>query len=207
LVRRQKNLALQITWLERPIVLEDAEADIWDVPSQSNSGSYMVDLKRMTCECPNWRKHRRPCKHIYAAVIQKAKDAKKSVPELQPVPNPYKNPPYYDQIMKHADRLIGELLRCAGAQIPYVAHDPDKKARRKKTPMGDILVCAGLATRDNKPSRKFTNDPAYEEACFVSHPASPVNSARNDPDISISTIEFSLTPFFPSASSARAYRR
>jgi len=155
---RKKNLALQIVFGERPII---GEGDIWDVPSQSDDDTYQVNLKKKTCECADWRKHRRPCKHIYAAAMHKAKVSEDEIAVVESIPNPYKNPPYYDHIMANSDRLVAELLRCLGARIPYVPHNPKKKARRCLVPLGDIFVCAALGTLDNKPSRKIVRDPEY----------------------------------------------
>ena len=41
----------------------------WSVPSCSGRKPYVVDLASESCTCPDWREHRKPCKHVFAAVI------------------------------------------------------------------------------------------------------------------------------------------
>lgn len=41
----------------------------WVVPSQSEAGTYKVDLNTGACSCPDYSERQRPCKHVHAARI------------------------------------------------------------------------------------------------------------------------------------------
>lgn len=41
----------------------------WSVPSCSGRKPYAVDLVSESCTCPDWREHRKACKHVFAAAI------------------------------------------------------------------------------------------------------------------------------------------
>ena len=45
------------------------ENGFWSVPSCSGRKPYAVDLTSESCTCPDWREHRKPCKHVFAATI------------------------------------------------------------------------------------------------------------------------------------------
>ena len=48
---------------------------VWSVPSCSGENTYLVRLRHESCNCPDFRHHHRPCKHLYAARVVKAKTA------------------------------------------------------------------------------------------------------------------------------------
>ncbi len=52
------------------------------VPSCSEPGrSYRVSLAgEGRCDCPDWRRRKEPCKHIYAALVWAAKGSRAQVP-------------------------------------------------------------------------------------------------------------------------------
>lgn len=43
------------------------ENGFWSAPSCSGRKPYAVDLASESCTCPDWREHRKPCKHVFAA--------------------------------------------------------------------------------------------------------------------------------------------
>ncbi len=108
--KRKKNLALQILYGATPII--DLGHRIYQVPSQSNGAYYTVNLQRDTCSCPDWRKRKRACKHIYAARQYRADI--ECDPGDVPEPNPHKNPPYYDRLRAVQRHCIRHMLRCIG---------------------------------------------------------------------------------------------
>jgi len=110
---KRKNLALQILNSARPI--KDCLGGIFEVPSITEGGKYYtVNLNRLTCECPDWRKRKRPCKHIWAARMFRHKIEPGAEGALVAHSNPYKNPPYYDRLRRARKPCVRELLRCAG---------------------------------------------------------------------------------------------
>jgi len=52
-------------------------ADIGDgffiVPSAEPGDCYLVNLEHENCECPDHQRRGRPCKHIFAAIVYRAK--------------------------------------------------------------------------------------------------------------------------------------
>src|SRR5258708_16238063 len=53
---------------ETGIVKKASAGEIWQVPSQSGSGYYKVDLagENPVCNCPDFELRNKPCKHVYA---------------------------------------------------------------------------------------------------------------------------------------------
>ena len=49
--------------------IQPLENGFWSVPSCSGRKPYAVDLTSESCTCPDWREHRKPCKHVFAASI------------------------------------------------------------------------------------------------------------------------------------------
>lgn len=47
--------------------------DVWSVPSCSGENTYLVRLRHESCNCPDFKRHHQPCKHLYAAHVVKAK--------------------------------------------------------------------------------------------------------------------------------------
>ncbi len=48
--------------------------NIYRVPSCTGATTYTVHLSpRERCDCPDFERHHKPCKHLYAAVIAAAK--------------------------------------------------------------------------------------------------------------------------------------
>ncbi len=45
----------------------------YSVPSCSGGATYIVRLDRQSCDCPDYERHHKPCKHLYAAVVAAAK--------------------------------------------------------------------------------------------------------------------------------------
>lgn len=70
LTREQRAIVLH---RERGEEIEHTGARTWAVPSCSGEGYYLVDLGAEDCDCPDFRRRRQNCKHIYAAAIERAK--------------------------------------------------------------------------------------------------------------------------------------
>ena len=49
--------------------IQPMENGFWSVPSCSGRKPYVVDLVSESCTCPDWREHRKPCKHVFAAAV------------------------------------------------------------------------------------------------------------------------------------------
>ena len=70
--RQQRGIALFRAHVEK---IEHIEGWRWRVPSCSDSGAYVVDLRAQSCECPDTPPEGEVCKHTVAATIARAKSA------------------------------------------------------------------------------------------------------------------------------------
>lgn len=111
----RRSRALQIVFGERPIV--HVGGPVWKVPSETTSATYAVNMDRLTCECAYWRKMKVVCKHIEAVRLHAMKI--KYDPDLQRkrLPNPYKNPQWYDKLAESELTLLTAVLGCLGRAI------------------------------------------------------------------------------------------
>ncbi len=71
--RELRGLAL---YRERGHEIEHTGHGVYSVPGCSG-GSYRVDLAAFggeeSCNCPDYQRHKQPCKHVFAGVIHRAK--------------------------------------------------------------------------------------------------------------------------------------
>lgn len=116
--KRRMNLALQIFYGDRPIVL--IGVGIYSVPSAtSGEEAYIVNLIRNTCDCKFWRRTHAICKHIYAARLYREQIEGRPVPEPEPGSEPavHRHPPHYEKLRRVRRPCMRELLRCVGRQV------------------------------------------------------------------------------------------
>ncbi len=116
--KRRMNLALQIFYGERPIVL--IGMGIYSVPSGTSGDiAYIVNLIRNTCECKFWRAHHVTCKHIYAARMYREQIEGGTVPgpESAVESGAHKHPLHYEKLRRVRRPCMRELLRCIGKQV------------------------------------------------------------------------------------------
>ncbi len=55
--------------------IRSVNPDVWSVQSCTGENVYLVRLRHESCNCPDFKRHHRPCKHVYAARVVKAKTA------------------------------------------------------------------------------------------------------------------------------------
>ena len=83
-VREERGKAIASTGLVKRTKTNEM---LWDVPSQSGSGCYRVDLagNEPTCTCPDFELRQKACKHVFAVafavVAQKNPDGSTTVTE------------------------------------------------------------------------------------------------------------------------------
>jgi hypothetical protein len=114
--RRIHSRALHILYGSAPI--HRLSDDVWSVPSETEGGVYYtVNLRRPTCECPDWRKRKHQCKHMLAAVLYRGGV---SAPSEQPsCANEYRNPSYYDRMRIMRRPCVREMLRCISRWVNH----------------------------------------------------------------------------------------
>lgn len=149
------------------------------VPSETKGGvTYEVDLQVPECDHPHWADRKVICKHIEAARMEEAIRLKRG--ELQSIPNPYRNAPYYDAVCGIEEEAVYEMLRCLGAQHPYVLKDfyaKKGRANRHRPPIcyGDLLVLGGIAALGDRPSRKSR----FKVQDYLQRPKMKASTQRN----------------------------
>lgn len=125
----------------------------YKVPAQSGVGSYLVNLDDgLFCECPDFEKNNRPCKHIYAVqlVLQREKDYPPLVaPAPQPVPlsQTWAN---YDAAQVHEGDLFQVLLR----ELCDTVEQPPQPRGRPRLPLADMLYGMGLKVYSGRSTRR-----------------------------------------------------
>lgn len=150
-----------------------------------------VDPQFYDCECPRWREQqprkgrkRQLCKHLRVARMQYYVRMKKAG-QMPSVPNPYKNPPWYNAVKRIEKQCVRELLRCLAAQHRYSLGDfytAKGKDNRHRPPacIGDVLFCVGMQAYENTASRFAISEPKwYEVGGFLQRPVpSPFTLSR-----------------------------
>ena len=140
-VRRGKAIALH------PETIEKIADDTWTVPSQTGVGRYRVwtDGVDARCDCKDYDNRKAPCKHIFAVMELRLKEAGQSLsanggkkPRKQ-----YAQHPTYTKGQTEEMRLLDTLLR---ELVSGVADLPSPLSRggRPKTPLADEIYCAVL---------------------------------------------------------------
>ncbi len=72
-------LALRL-YRERGAEIERTGPYTYLVPSCTGTGSWAVNYRGETCDCPDFERRRVPCKHVYAVGIHRAKRRASSRP-------------------------------------------------------------------------------------------------------------------------------
>jgi transposase len=156
-----------------PIVQKDG---YWIVPSQTGHGRYKVrlDPAPATCECKDYEKRGKPCKHIAAvlAVIEQGE----SVPPRPhaPVPQP-KRPTYKQQWPAYNAAQVNEKAKfqellfdlCRG--LP----EPERKPGPGNAPLrpADLIFAAAFKVYSTFSGRRFMTDLRHaHERGYLSRP-------------------------------------
>jgi transposase len=137
------------------------------VPSQSGTGQYRVDADATTCTCKDFELHAKPCKHIHAVKIVKARnratqreqqafeDAYANA-ECDPKPTYKQDWPNYNKAQMNEKRLFCELLSDLCSTIP----EPERKSKkgRPPVPLADLIFSAIYKVYSGFSARRFTTD-------------------------------------------------
>ena len=147
---RGKEIASHPETIEK---IGDAE---WSVPSQTGFGRYRVwfvgDLPR--CTCPDFEARQAPCKHVYAVLDLKLKDAGQGL--AAPAPRPrkqYPQHPTYTAAQTGEMRLLDSLLHDLVRDVP----DPPAlhpKGGRPGIALADGLYCSILKVYSGMSGRR-----------------------------------------------------
>ena len=132
----------------------------YQIPSQSDNGSYVVNLDNDPfCSCPDFERRQEPCKHIYATsyALQRETHGWKETGEAQGDSEVNSEPKSYWQVYNLAQvneqEMFGMLLRDLCDTVPQ----PPKEGRGKGRPrllLGDMILACALKVYSEKSGRR-----------------------------------------------------
>ena len=129
---------------------------LWFVRSQSGDGGYLVGLAkgRWKCNCPDFRAHDLPCKHLVAVRSHAdglARTEAEAVEARRPRPTYRQNWPAYNAAQNAEPVMFGEVLTelVSGVVDPVPARDTG----RPRVPLADLLYCAVEKVYRDEPLR------------------------------------------------------
>src|SRR5260370_14488944 len=138
---------------------------IYEVPSQSGPGAYLVNLAsgELACTCPAYEERQKACKHVYAVaytvVQQENADGSVTVTETVTVARQRKTYPQnwtaYNAAQTNEQDKFQELLRdlCAGIPEPHV-----QRRGRPSVPLADAIFAAAFKVYSGFSGRRFMSD-------------------------------------------------
>ena len=132
----------------------------YQIPSQSDNGSYVVNLDdEPFCSCPDFEKRQEPCKHIYATsyALQREthswKETKAAPDDIEAAPEPKSYWQVYNLAQVNEQEMFGMLLRDLCDTVPL----PPKEGRGKGRPphsLGDMIFACALKVYSEKSGRR-----------------------------------------------------
>lgn len=151
--------------------------ELWLVPSQSHSGSYLVDMVEMTCTCPDHEATHGRCKHIHAVTFTRLRtDKNGTVVTSQEIRLTYsQNWSAYNKAQCSEKTHVQKLLRglCDGiVQPPHVRGRPS-------LPLSDVIYGSVMKVYTTFSGRRATSDVKDCEAKGLMDHAPHYNSIFN----------------------------
>ena len=131
----------------------------YKVPSQSGSGSYVVNVDDDPyCTCPDFEKRQQPCKHIYSVfcLIQREELSDGTIKETtQAVSVKYtQNWPAYDKAQMNEGDHFKTLLR----ELCDTVAEPEYTFGRPRLSLSDALYGIGIKVYSMKSGRRAMSD-------------------------------------------------
>lgn len=128
----------------------------YKVPSQSGNGSYLVNLEfGAYCTCPDFEKHERPCKHVYAVQFFLQREVQPdgtTVDTIRRVTRPWSA---YNTAQVREGELFGTLLR---ELCDTVTEEERRGPGRPRMPLTDVLYGMGLKVYANRSIRRSMSE-------------------------------------------------
>ena len=129
----------------------------YKVPSQSRSGSYLVNLEYGAyCTCPDFEERQQPCKHVYAVQITLEREERPDGTEVEAktITIQYgQHWPSYNAAQENEGRHFDQLLRALCDTIPQPPREP-RAPGRPKLPLADVVYGLGLKVYEGKSTRR-----------------------------------------------------
>ena len=173
--RRQRGMA--IAAVSRIVQFHDS---LWDVPSQSGIGKYMVRMggAAPTCSCEDFETRRLPCKHIYAVQCVIARESQPETPApatpsvsdpdpltaakqvKAPRPTYAQDWPAYNAAQIHEKAKFLTLLEelCRGVAEPQRTDEEKAKGGRPPIPLADRAFACAFKVYTTVSGRRASTD-------------------------------------------------
>jgi transposase len=132
---------------------------VWHVPSSTGNGVYAVNGDVTACTCDDFEIRQKPCKHIHAVLIVKARNRGTVFPAVDTAAKPrptYKQVwPAYNAAQMCEKEVFQELLAdlCNG-----IAWKPRAGSGRPSLPVPDAIFSAVFKVYSTISGRRFTTD-------------------------------------------------
>jgi hypothetical protein len=128
----------------------------WIVPSQSRSGSYVVDVESTppTCTCPDYELSGLKCKHIYAVQFLVSGDLDATPPCKPKKPTYRQDWPAYNAAQVNEKAHFQALLHDLCQQVP----EPAYTFGRPRLPLGEMIFAACFKVYSTISCRRFMTD-------------------------------------------------
>ena len=134
------------------------EGNVWLVPSQNSSKTYITDLFLQTCTCPDFETNKTKCKHLWAVEILIQKESGLTVPQ----PEKSKRPTYKQQWHQYNLSQTREAgyFKSLLYELCTTVEEPEKpKGRGRPTaPLCDLIYAACLKTYNCMSGRRNQSD-------------------------------------------------
>ena len=134
------------------------EGNIWIVPSESSSKTYIADLFLQTCTCPDFEKNKIKCKHLHAVDYLVRKESN------LPLPAPVKTtrPTYKQQWHQYnlSQTREASYFKSLLFELCATVIEPEKpKGRgRPPAPLSDLIFAACVKTYNCMSGRRNQSD-------------------------------------------------
>lgn len=179
--REMRALAIAATTALRP------SRGGWQVPSQSNSTSYIVDPDRRSCSCPDHETRGVACKHVLAVEFTIRRESREGgvyrmTEEKVSVTHTQEWAAYNRAQCEEKDRFVSLLANlCNGVTQP-----PYKGTGRPPIPLSDMVFATVYKVYSRFSSRRFTSDlrDAHHRRLIVHQPHfNSVNHYMRNPEV------------------------
>ena len=130
------------------------------VPSESRSGSYLVNLDfGPYCTCPDFEERQQPCKHVYAVQITLQRESMQDSTRIEPQTIRVRfgrDWPTYNAAQEHEGEHFQRLLRDLCDMIPQPERQPGQPGRPALF-LPDVVYGLGLKVYSKLSARRATS--------------------------------------------------
>lgn len=156
-VTDRRNKGLRIAQAKRVKAL----GQVWIVPSESHSGSYVVSADDNSCTCPDFELNRAPCKHVFAVEFVRHRITPDGSVLTETLKITYKQDwPAYNAAQCNEKEVVQQLLQglCAGIVMP------EQHMGRPRLPLSDVIFAAVMKVYGTTSGRRAFTDIRDAEA-------------------------------------------